>query len=174
MPTKQATAIKAPPAASRTSVDAANWANRIEQVLASGAENTPEIQNALKDLKLAIEQERKAVQLLAAFSEPPAPPVAPPTVSADNGGMEGRIIKLEEFAQDARERLVRIETRLDAFATKEDLAALRIDLKTDAASLRGDLRAELHKELHANTWKIIGSQAALVALVYFVVKYVVP
>jgi hypothetical protein len=46
----------------------------------------------------------------------------------DNGGgpphdkdMEPRIAKLEEFATDARERLVRIETRLDQTATKADL-----------------------------------------------------
>lgn len=31
----------------------------------------------------------------------------------DNGSMEPRIIKLEEFAQEARERFARVETKLD-------------------------------------------------------------
>lgn len=38
------------------------------------------------------------------------------------GPMEARVIKLEEFAQDTRDRLTRIETRLDQTATKADLA----------------------------------------------------
>lgn len=37
---------------------------------------------------------------------------------------ERRVEKLELFAEDAKERLVRIETRLDGMATKADLAAL--------------------------------------------------
>jgi hypothetical protein len=36
-------------------------------------------------------------------------------------GMEGRIVQLEEFAADTRERLSRIETRLEQTATKADL-----------------------------------------------------
>ena len=47
----------------------------------------------------------------------------------DSGGgpphddtMEARIVKLEEFAVDAKERLVRIETRLDQTLTKADFA----------------------------------------------------
>lgn len=35
--------------------------------------------------------------------------------------MEARVTKLEEFAQDTRDRLTRIESRLDSFATKADL-----------------------------------------------------
>lgn len=35
--------------------------------------------------------------------------------------MENRIVKLEDFATDTRERLTRIETRLDQTATKADL-----------------------------------------------------
>lgn len=35
--------------------------------------------------------------------------------------MEARVIKLEEFAQDTRDRLARIETKLDATPTKADL-----------------------------------------------------
>ena len=36
-------------------------------------------------------------------------------------GMEARVIKLEDFAIDTRERLTRSETKLDATATKADL-----------------------------------------------------
>lgn len=36
--------------------------------------------------------------------------------------MEARVKALETFAQDARERLVRIETKLDHAATKDDIS----------------------------------------------------
>lgn len=74
----------------------------------------------------------------------------------DNGGMETRVTKLEVAAQDTRDRLVRIESRLENFernyATKEDL----------------------HKELHSMTWRIIGACALLVAMVYFIALNVKP
>lgn len=57
-------------------------------------------------------------------------PVAQGGDGGDNGDMESRIVKLEEFAQDARERLVKIDTRLDhiektmaTMATKDGMAA---------------------------------------------------
>ena len=75
-----------------------------------------------------------------------------------------RVAKLEEFAVDARDRLVRIETRLDTFsttfATKEDIS------KTERI-----LRVELHKELSNLTWKLLGGASALVAAVYFIAKH---
>lgn len=42
--------------------------------------------------------------------------------------METRIIKLEEFAEEARDRMARIETRLDHMATKEDVSRLESTL----------------------------------------------
>jgi 3-oxoacyl-(acyl-carrier-protein) synthase len=42
--------------------------------------------------------------------------------------MEARIEKLEEFAIDARERLMKIETRLDQTATKADVAQAVADM----------------------------------------------
>ncbi|MDO5288518.1 MAG: hypothetical protein Q4F13_02645 [Pseudomonadota bacterium] len=43
----------------------------------------------------------------------------------DNGDMEARVQKLEQFSQDTRERLIRIEAKQDEFikhyATKSDL-----------------------------------------------------
>jgi hypothetical protein len=62
--------------------------------------------------------------------------------------MEARIIALEEFAVDARDRLARIETRLDTFATK----------------------ADLHRELHGMTWRLFGGAAALVGIVYWIAR----
>ncbi len=62
--------------------------------------------------------------------------------------MEARIIALEEFAVDARDRLARIETRLDAFATK----------------------ADLHRELHGMTWRLFGGASALVGIVYWIAR----
>jgi tetrahydromethanopterin S-methyltransferase subunit B len=76
----------------------------------------------------------------------------------DNSGMEARVTKLEDFAIDTRDRLSRIETRLDTFttifATKEDL----------------------HKEITASTrwfvgW-VTGVGVTLVAAVYFIAKNV--
>ncbi len=41
-----------------------------------------------------------------------------------DGNMEARLSKLEEFASDAKERLAKIEVRLDQTATKADIAEL--------------------------------------------------
>jgi hypothetical protein len=62
--------------------------------------------------------------------------------------MEARIIALEEYAVDARDRLARIETRLDTFATK----------------------ADLHRELHGMTWRLFGGASALVGIVYWIAR----
>jgi hypothetical protein len=62
--------------------------------------------------------------------------------------MEARIIALEEFAVDARDRLARIETRLDTFATK----------------------ADLHRELHGLTWRLFGGASVLVGIVYWIAR----
>lgn len=63
--------------------------------------------------------------------------------------MQARLIDLEKFAIETRDRLTRIETRLDTFATKTDL----------------------HQELHSMTWKLLGGAmagaTALVAAVYW-------
>jgi|GEM_PF-632041 len=67
-----------------------------------------------------------------------------------DGGMEARISALEAANLETRDRLARIETRLEAVATKSDL----------------------HEALHSLTWKIVGACAALVAAAYFVAKYV--
>jgi hypothetical protein len=66
--------------------------------------------------------------------------------------MEARIVALEEFAIETRDRLARIETRLDTFVTK----------------------ADLHQELHSMTWKLLGGAmsvaSALVGIVYWIAR----
>jgi len=63
--------------------------------------------------------------------------------------MHARIVDLVIFAIETRDRLTRIETRLDTFPTK----------------------ADLHHELHSMTWKLLGGAmagaTALVAAVYW-------
>ena len=78
---------------------------------------------------------------------------APPFDGGDGGGyddeMETRVGKLEEFVSDARDRLTRIETRLDQTATS----------------------AEMRKEMTDQTWRLVsfvcGFGTALVAATYF-------
>ena len=85
----------------------------------------------------------------------------PPAPSFDGGdgggyddGMETRVGKLEEFVSDARDRLTRIETRLDQTATS----------------------AEMRKEMTDQTWRLVsfvcGFGTALVAATYFMATQV--
>ena len=64
--------------------------------------------------------------------------------------IETRISDLEAFAVDARDRLARIETCLDTIATK----------------------ADLHRELHGMTWRLLGGASALVGIVYWIARTV--
>ena len=68
--------------------------------------------------------------------------------------METRIAKLEDFAADTRERLARIEVRLEQTATSD----------------------EIHKEISSLTWRLMTFictfGTALVAATYFLAKHV--
>lgn len=81
----------------------------------------------------------------------------------DNGGMEARVLKLEDFAVETRDRLTRIETKLDATATKSDLA---------------DLKSEMHKGFSDMLKWIVGTgfvgMAAMVTVMAFVLNNAVP
>ncbi|BBP99116.1 hypothetical protein BSFA1_42450 [Burkholderia sp. SFA1] len=77
----------------------------------------------------------------------------------DDGRMEQRIAALEAANLETRDRLIKIETRMEALASKEDLQKLR---------------SELHESLNAQTWKIIGAAATLSAVVFFLARFVVP
>jgi hypothetical protein len=69
-------------------------------------------------------------------------------------GMDARITALEAANLETRDRLIKIETRMESLASKEDL----------------------HKELSAQTWRLVtfvcSFGTALVAATYFVAKYV--
>jgi hypothetical protein len=71
--------------------------------------------------------------------------------------MEARIIALEAAHLDTRDRLIKIETRMDSLASKEDLA---------------NLRAELHSSMNAQTWRIIGALALISGVIYYMAKFV--
>lgn len=75
--------------------------------------------------------------------------------------MEARISALEVANLETRDRLARIETRLDSVATKADLA---------------ELTATFHREINAQTWKLVtfvcSFGTALVAATYFFAKHV--
>ncbi|MBR8188260.1 hypothetical protein KDW82_04190 [Burkholderia vietnamiensis] len=82
----------------------------------------------------------------------------------DDGGMEARISALEAANIETRERLARIETRLDSVATKADLSSAVAALQTSFTGVE--------RSLHALTWRIIGSCALLVGAAYFIAKHI--
>jgi hypothetical protein len=75
----------------------------------------------------------------------------------DDGGMQARVSVLEAANLEIRDRLIKIETRLNALASKEDLA---------------NLRAEVHASLNVQTWRIIGAVTLLTGAVYYLAKFV--
>ncbi|MDE1139933.1 MAG: hypothetical protein PW999_09820 [Paraburkholderia tropica] len=81
--------------------------------------------------------------------------------SGDDGGMEARISALEAANLETRDRLARIETRLESVATKADLS---------------ELTSSFHREINAQTWRLVtfvcGFGTALVAATYFFAKHV--
>lgn len=74
----------------------------------------------------------------------------------DDGGMEARITAIESANLETRDRLARIETRLNEVATKTDL----------------------YKAINALTWKLVtfvcSFGTALVAVTYFVATHLTP
>lgn len=96
----------------------------------------------------------------------------------DHGGMEARISALEAANLETRDRLARIETRLDSVATKADLNAVVAEMEKSFAGVERSFAgversfASIEKSLHALTWRIIGSCALLVGASYFIARNV--
>lgn len=96
----------------------------------------------------------------------------------DHRGMEARISALEAANLETRDRLARIETRLDSVATKADLNAAVAEIEKSFAGVERSFAgiersfAAIEKSLHALTWRIIGSCALLVGASYFIAKNV--
>lgn len=86
----------------------------------------------------------------------------------NDGTMEARILALEKANLDTRDRLMKIETKLDTMATREDLQTAMCGLHQEMAGL--------HKEMAAQTWRLVtfvcGFGSALVAVTYAFAKYV--
>lgn len=79
--------------------------------------------------------------------------------------MEKRVQALEKAIPDMRERLVRVETKLD---TMEKTMATKDDLRV----LKGEISTEMHKALNDQTWRFIGFAAGLAALAFTAAKFV--
>ena len=71
---------------------------------------------------------RYLTEAIKAMQEQPSTPFDGGGGGGYDGPMEARIAKLEEFATDAKERLVKIELRLEQTATKTDIAEIRGDM----------------------------------------------
>lgn len=69
------------------------------------------------------------------------PPFDPPKGGGDDGGMDDRLRAIED-------RLLKLETKSDHFATKDDVRAVEATISR--------IETSLHRELHAQTWKLIG------------------
>lgn len=65
-------------------------------------------------------------------------------------------------------RVSKLESIVPTLATKIDMA----DLRTELARVEGSIRADMHKEFTAQTWRIIGAMmtfgTALVAATFFI------
>lgn len=94
---------------------------------------------------------------LKIVSAPPKGSVDGSHEPPDNGDMEARVAALESTVTDIRERLAKIEVRLESTSSKADVA---------------EVRAELHKAIAAQTWRLIGSAGALVAVVYYIATHI--
>lgn len=81
--------------------------------------------------------------------------------------MEERIVKLEEFAADTKDRLVRIESRLDQMATKADLAEKVGELKTE-------IQRSVNEMIRWMVGTAIGLGVAAITVITFVLNNATP
>lgn len=77
--------------------------------------------------------------------------------------MEAGPTKLDDFIAEARERLARVEARLDQTATKEDLARLRVEMPQEFAGMI---------KWMVGTAVVLG--AAAITVITFVLNYATP
>lgn len=78
-------------------------------------------------------------------SEKRKPPTEPPDME-----LVERVANLETNMRDVRDRLLRVEIKLDSFATKEDM----------------------HREFNVQTWRIVGAILAAAGLVFAAVRLI--
>ncbi|WP_248746739.1 hypothetical protein [Pseudomonas sp. MWU12-2037] len=81
--------------------------------------------------------------------------------------MEARVAALEKAIPEIRERLARVETKLDNveknMATKSDVEALRGSISTDVQKVVGD-----------STWRFVQISAVLAGLAFTAAKFIHP
>jgi hypothetical protein len=95
--------------------------------------------------------------------------------------MEARVVALEKASQEIREKLVRVEMRLDGIeshmATKVDISNLasKDDLSSFVrASSKDiqDLAVSFHKTINEQTWKFVGVATGLAAIAFTAAKFI--
>lgn len=95
--------------------------------------------------------------------------------------MEARVVALEKASQEIREKLVRVEVRLDGIeshmATKVDISNLasKDDLSSFVrASSKDiqDLAVSFHKTINDQTWKFVGVATGLAAIAFTAAKFI--
>jgi hypothetical protein len=79
--------------------------------------------------------------------------------------MEERVTRLETLAEQTRAELVAIGTRLTRLEARSEMFATRDDVRAVEASV-ARMESAVHKELHAQTWKLIGVVSLLFAAAY--------
>lgn len=93
-----------------------------------------------------------------------APPVDRSGGGGDDGGMEGRVAKLEAL--------------LPTLATRLDLASEVSRLERELIRVEHSIRADMHREFTAQTWRIIGAILSfgglLCAGMYFIIRNTAP
>lgn len=87
--------------------------------------------------------------------------------SSGGGGdlLEQRIAALEKAIPDIRERLVRVETKLDN--VEKNMAT-----KSDLESLRGAISTELQKTVSDSTWRFVQISVVLAGLAFTAAKFI--
>jgi hypothetical protein len=100
----------------------------------------------------------------------------PSAVSAADPGSDNRSDAREDVGMDRRLNSLEIDVAIlkETVATQSAISELRAETKVAISELRaemkadmGSLRASLHRELNAQTWKMIGACAVLVAATWY-------
>lgn len=124
---------------------------QIKRAVEAGGDQIPivlaVIETCDRAQEMIAEGVKKQREARATQSSPPNGPVDNPPLTVDDGSMEPRITALEK----------------DMATVKTDVAVIRSNYVT---------KEDLHKELHAMTWKIFGFAGLLTAAVYFIAKHV--
>ncbi len=79
--------------------------------------------------------------------------------------MEARVAALEKAIPDIRERLARVETKLDN--VEKHMAT-----KTDLEALRGSISTDVQKSIADATWRFVQVSVVLAGLAFTAAKFI--